>query len=133
MLFRSDAGISSKDANHILVKYKKKNSVAAYEVEFWNKNTKYEYDINAQNGNIIKSETKIKNTASANEYISEETAKEIALKYANMSENSVQRLKVEFDVSNGKAYYEVEWHIGRIEYECKIDAVTGAVTKYKID
>lgn len=65
------------------------------------------------------------------EQITEEQAKQIALGYAGIAEEDAQYLKVEFDYDDGRAEYEVEWHVGRIEYSCDVDACTGEVLSFE--
>ncbi len=128
----NDAKVSSENAKHILIKNDTEDGVKTYDIEFWSGNTKYEYEINAYNGNIISREQETKAVStSSNTYISEKEAKNIALKYANLSENSVSKMKVKLDVSNGKAFYEIEWYVGL--KECKVNASTGEVVEYDVD
>ncbi len=130
----NDAKVSSENAKHVLIKNDFEDGVKTYDIEFWSGNTKYDYEINAYNGNIISREQETKAASSnSNTYISENQAKNIALKYANLSENSVSRMKVEFDISHGKAFYEIKWYVGLTEYECKVNASTGEVVEYDID
>ncbi|MBE6761798.1 MAG: hypothetical protein E7551_05875 [Ruminococcaceae bacterium] len=70
-----------------------------------------------------------KGTANKGEYISAEKAKEIALKAANVKENSVTDLEIDFDYDFGKMVYEVEFEAGNKEYDYELDAVSGEILK----
>ena len=50
-----------------------------------------------------------------------------------MSESEVTRLKCELDREHGSYVYEVEFDVGRMEYEYEIDAYTGAILKSEHD
>lgn len=43
----------------------------------------------------------------------------------------MQRLKMELDHDDGRAKYEVEWHVGQVEYSCDVDAYTGEILSYE--
>ncbi|MBP3692579.1 MAG: PepSY domain-containing protein [Clostridia bacterium] len=53
------AGVSSADAKFLKAEYDFDDGVACYDVEFKAGGYEYDYEINAQNGNIIKSEKEI--------------------------------------------------------------------------
>ena len=65
--------------------------------------------------------------------ISLEEAKRIALEHANVKESDAVFNKTKKDYENGKEVYEIEFHVGRNEYEIEIDANTGEVIKYDLD
>ncbi len=61
--------------------------------------------------------------------VTKESAKQIALEHAKVSEADAARLKVEYDVDDGVASYEVEFFVGKDEYDYDIDAKTGKILK----
>ena len=63
----------------------------------------------------------------------EAAAKAAALSDAGVSESEVTRLKCELDREHGSYVYEVEFDVGRMEYEYEIDAYTGAILKAEHD
>ena len=63
----------------------------------------------------------------ATEYITVEKAKEIAVAHAGVSPS---RVECEFDRDDGRYVYEIEFKVGRYEYEYEIDAQSGEVVKY---
>ena len=69
----------------------------------------------------------------ADKYIGEAKAKEIALAHAKVKEADAKFTKVKLDKDDGKAEYEIEFYVGKKEYDYDIDAVTGAVKKYEVD
>lgn len=51
------AGLKASEVDYIKVKLDKDDGVAVYEVEFYNKNKEYSYEINAKTGKIIEWES----------------------------------------------------------------------------
>jgi uncharacterized membrane protein YkoI len=64
-------------------------------------------------------------------YIGIARAQSIALEHAKVSERDVRKLDVELDRRAGRAVYEVEFDSGGMEYEYKIDAVSGEILRFK--
>lgn len=66
-------------------------------------------------------------------FITEEMAKQIAVKKAGINANSVTFDKVEFDNDNGTYVYEVEFISGNTEYEADISAADGKILYWDVD
>lgn len=116
----------------------KENGIYIYDVDFKSGNYKYDYDINATTGKVIKFEKKaVKKTTSSTgktsstttktSYIGVSKAKNIALNHAKLSASKVRGLKAELDRERGIYVYEVEFKSGRYEYDYTINATTGKV------
>ncbi|WP_297714607.1 PepSY domain-containing protein, partial [Clostridium sp.] len=65
--------------------------------------------------------------------ISEEQAKEIALKHAGVTSDQVSFIKVEMDLDNGIQKYDIEFYYNNIEYSYEIDTNTGDILSYERD
>ena len=66
--------------------------------------------------------------------ISQDKAKEIALEYAKVAENSLIFDKVEKDYEDRRLVYEVEFVTNDgMEYDYEIDASSGTIVKYDFD
>lgn len=108
-----------------------------YEVEFHSDSTEYDYEIDAQSGEILSYDHEAVHGAHgdaatpAGDMLTADEAKQIALAYAGAVETDVQYLKAEFDYDDGRAEYEVEWSIGRTEYTCDVDAFTGEILSFE--
>lgn len=74
-----------------------------------------------------------KETVDKSEFITEDEAKEIALAKAGVDESEVTFARVELDKDGGVWEYEVEFNVGRTEYDADIDAVTGEIKKWEVD
>ncbi len=107
-----------------------------YEVEFHSGSTEYDYDIDAQTGEVLSYDHEAIHgghggAEPAGDMISAEEAEQIALAYADIAETEAQYLKTKLDYDDGRAEYEVEWLVGRIEYACDVDALTGEVLSFE--
>lgn len=108
-----------------------------YDVEFYKDSIEYDYDIDALTGAVLSFDQDAEHyqheadASTADEQITEEQAKQIALEYADVTEGDVQRLKLELDHDDGRVKYEVEWHVGQVEYSCDVDAYTGEILSFE--
>ena len=77
------------------------------------------------------------NTNSANPSetprLTEEEARDIALKDAGFTADQVSWLRTEYEVDDGVPQYEVDFHQGRWEYTYEIDARTGEILSSEKD
>ena len=65
--------------------------------------------------------------------IGEAAAKSAALSHAGVSESDASSMRVELDRDDGYTIYEVDFRVGRMEYEYKIDAYSGTVLQAEND
>ena len=132
------AGVSASDVTFVKTDFDSEHGVMVYEVEFYAGSVEYEYDINAQTGEVVKysresKTTSVPSTTVSGDYIGEAAAKSAALSNAGVSESEVTRIKCELDRDHGSYKYEIEFSVGRMEYEYEIDAYTGAILKAEHD
>lgn len=66
-------------------------------------------------------------------FIGEEKAKEIALKKANVTTESVIFDKVELDLDGEVWRYEVDFKKDTTEYDAEINAIDGSILKWEVD
>lgn len=118
-----------------------------YEVDFYYNNQEYEAKIDAKEGKIIYTNFTTNNGTGSNnqngngnnnqngnaaqQEITLEEAKQIALKHANLNENDVTLVKAEVD-HDGEGMYEIEWRDATYEYDFDISR-TGNVLHYDKD
>lgn len=79
----------------------------------------------------VNNETTSETTISA--MISEEEAKNIALKDAGVKETDVTILSVKQEIDDGVEEYEVDFKVGTTEYDYAIDAVSGKILEKDVD
>ncbi len=132
-----NAGVESADAAFTKAQLDYDDGVAEYEIEFVAGSTKYEYEISAANGTVLKSSKEsveqISGGTSSQTSISVDEAKSIALNYAKFTADQVVYTKSELDYDDGRAEYEIEFYAGGKEYSFTIDAVSGTVLEMEID
>lgn len=115
------------------------DGLLVYEIEFVAGNVEYEYEINAQTGDIVKNKREMadtlhnENAGNTSASITVDQAKEIALNHAGQTADAVWFQKAKQDYDDGLLVYEIEFIAGNMEYEYEIDAQTGAVRDYEWD
>lgn len=117
------------------------DGIKKYDIEFYTDNTEYDYEINANTGEVIEFEKDIEDytiptnpDATSNKAkISEDEAKDIALKHANLTNDKVKFDNIEYDTDNGFNKYDIDFHYNNQEYSYEIDAQTGEILSHGID
>lgn len=122
--------LTAADATFTTAELEDRDGTAYYELDFNDGTTAYHYAVDAVTGAVIESSSQSVDTATgtstAND-ISEEDAKDIALKDAGIAEADTAYLMVKPDYDDGTAIYEVEFYAGSTEYDYEIDAGTGKI------
>ena len=65
--------------------------------------------------------------------ITEEEAKEIAIKKAEVKESDVQFIKIKLEKDDGILQYDIDFKKGKIEYSADIDAIDGKILSWDIE
>ena len=119
-----------------------------YEIEFWCGTTEYDYTIDGYSCSVLKHEidhhTEYNSGHHSGSYsngagaqpsgdIGAEAAKAAALAHAGVAESQTTKMEVERDWDDGRLEYNVEFDVGRTEYEYTIDGATGAILEYEQD
>lgn len=133
-----DAGLNCEDVSFTKTKKDTDDGISVYEIEFSFGDVEYDYEINASTGGIIKRENKFTTIyddmiADINTAVDEirqiESAKDIALKDANVKAADAAFTKAKLDRDDGKDVYEIEFYTSDREYEYEIDAESGNIIK----
>lgn len=133
------AGVSENEASFVRTHMDWDNGKWKYEVEFYKDTAEYDYDVDAVTGEILSYDYDAEYYSLPSvgpvdgAKITEDEAKQIALEHAGMTEDSVSRLRIEFDYEHGKAVYDVEWRIDWTEYSYEIDANSGEILSHERD
>ena len=121
------AGVSASQATFLEAEYDYDDGRMVYEVEFHVNGTEYEYEIDAQTGDVVKHKTEQNgagaggSSANTSSYIGESAAKAAALKHAGVSESSTKYCNAWLEYDDGRPEcYEVEFMAGNTRYEYKI-------------
>ena len=132
------AGLTESAVTFLPIRLDYENGKAVYDVEFYAAQKEYDYEIDALSGEIVSFDQEAERrpaesgTASS-ALIGEERAKSIALSRAGRSESQVTALRVKQERDDGRMIYDVEFRVGRTEYNYEIDASSGEVVSYEID
>ena len=65
--------------------------------------------------------------------VTEQQAKDIALRQAGVNPSSVSYMSVHQDWDDGRQEYDVKFYVGTTEYSCDVDMNTGAVRDFDVD
>lgn len=142
----NQAGASSKEVTFLQTELDWDDGVAEYEIKFtWN-NKIYDYEINADDGDITEySVKKIKQKKAASKpdktkavketsgNISVEKAKENVLEHAGYKEKEVTFTKSKLDKDDGVSVYDIEFRVNGLEYEYEVNAATGKIVDYDVE
>lgn len=134
-----NAGLSESQVTFVRVQPDYDDGRKIYDVEFYSGNTEYDYEIDATNGAIREMDHDAEyyapqqQSSSTNATITVEQAKAIALERAGVSASDAIFTKAKLDYDDGIQKYEIEFRVGRMEYECDVNAQTGTVTDYSAD
>lgn len=125
----ADAGVDPVEAREIEVKYESFGDRFVYEVEFAAGNTEYEYKIDAEDGSVVKKESRTVKGAGAPALtaLTLEEARAIALADAGVERGQAVFAEAEADTENGVPVYEFKFSVGNTEYTYEINGHTGAV------
>lgn len=132
------AGFSEAEVTLQKVKLDRDDGRAEYEIEFRKEGVKYEYEIDAESGEIISFDrdgklpvgTNADGTPVTVTVISADDAKAAALAHAGLDASEVTFSKVKLDRDDGRDEYEIEFRKDNVKYEYEIDAETGGVISY---
>ena len=130
------AGVSASDVTFVKTDFDSEHGVMVYEVEFYAGSVEYEYDINAQTGEVVKysresKTTSVPSTTVSGDYIGEAAAKTAALSHAGVSEADVCWLQADFDRDDGVYVYELEFAANGLKYDYSVNALTGEIVKFE--
>ena len=140
--------------------YETKEARWDYEVDFYVGKVEYNIEIDAKTGSVIyyrndHKDVSTKGTISTtsgtatvttnapltttavpsekDKLISQDEAKSIALKKAGATEDTVSnyRCEVDYDDKEKRWEYEIDFYVGKVEYDVEMDAVSGKILKFE--
>lgn len=129
----SHAGLKASEVKFTESKLDYDDGRAEYEIEFNSASDKYEYNINASTGAVIKYSKEALINKNGTDMITADEAKKAALEYAGLADSEVRFTKAELDYDDGRAEYEIEFYCNRTEYEFKVDAYSGEIIEAETD
>lgn len=122
-------GLTEEQVTFTKIKLDADDDEAEYEIKFFTATEKFEIEIDAKTGDVLKVERKVVQTPQEEQgdHITANRAQEIAIEHAKLTASEVVMEKIELDYDDGIYVYEVEFVSGGYEYEYKIDAKTGEI------
>nr|WP_318703896.1 PepSY domain-containing protein [uncultured Acetatifactor sp.] len=136
----ADAGLTAADVTFTKERYEREDFVYVYEIDFYTSTQEYDYEINADTGEIYsRSVESFQTGAQVNtgsgtnanhSYIGVDAAKSAALSHAGVSADSATFSKAKLDNDDGRMEYEIEFYAGGMEYDYTIDAFDGTILEY---
>ena len=133
-----NAGLKESDVIFVRTELELDDGYWKYEVEFYNDNKEYDYDIDATTGQIISFDQDaefyappVRPAAQAQE-LTDQEALAVALQHAGVSQSDISRARIKRDFDDGFWKYEIEFRVGWTEYDYEIDAATGRVMSFDI-
>ena len=137
-----DAGLTQDQIHDLEVELDNDSGALHFDVDFEVNDKDYDYEIDAEDGKILKkqlpkqeaaatSTASSSSSSSSSKQISRTEARDIALKHAGLSTSQVRDLEVELDKDGGKVHYDVDFEADGYDYDYEIDAETGKILKPK--
>lgn len=117
------ASVSEADITDYEIELDNDDNILHYDISFKHNGKKYDYDINAQTGEVMNDEKNAK--------ISKEKAKEIALKHAGVKEADISDYEIDLDTENGVLVYDISFDHDGKEYDYDVNATTGEISNSK--
>ncbi len=126
----SDAGVQASSVTVQKLSLDWDDGRVVYDVEFYDREKTYEYEIDATSGEILTRKTEVSPLASG-DVIGLEAAQNAAVSDAGVS--SPTFTKGTLDRDDGRSIYEIEFISGNTKYEYDIDALSGSVLSRKME
>lgn len=133
-----NAGVKTEDVAFIRSEPDLEDGKAVFDVEFiTNTNEEYDYEILAENGEILGidyKKTSLPSSEGSGKNISLAQAEEIALTHAGKTADSVTFIKKDADLDDGRLIYEFEFYTANYQkYEYEVDAKSGEILAWDYD
>lgn len=134
-----DAALTKEQIHDLDVELDNDGGAVHYDVDFEVNDKDYDYEIDAESGNILKKDvpkapaaaptSSSSSSSSSSKNIGRTKARDIALKHAGLSASQVRDLEVELDKEGGKSHYDVDFEKDGYDYDYEIDAESGKILK----
>lgn len=130
------AGIAESQATFTKTKLDYEDGRQVYDVEFYANSTEYDYEIDAQTGEVVSYSQDVKAAASTSTStgttLTQDEAQAIALAQVSGADAS-HVTKCKLDRDDGRTVYEVEIRYNAMEYDFEIDAYTGTILERDVE
>ncbi len=137
------AGLTETELTFVRVHLDHDDGRTVYDIEFYQGNSEYDYEIDAVTGTPLSYDYDIDNynvlpeqssdPVPAPGEISLDEAKAIALAKANLTADQVTYTESSYEYDDGIAVYQIDFWAGNLEYEFEIKASDGTIREYDAD
>ena len=136
------AGVAESDVVFLTLELDRDNGRQVYEVEFYNNNSEYDYDIDAATGKILGYDTDIESYSPTSPNISNSSgnaevvlAQDEAIKIAldKVPGATKENIRIHLDYDDGMAVFEGKIIYNEMEYEFEISATDGTVREWSVE
>lgn len=134
----ADADLTAEEVTNTRSRQETDDGVLEWELEFRCGDYEYDYTIHAHTGKILEwdkdydppkpAPTELPTMEATK--LTKEEALAIALKHAGLTADEITRVQCQYDVDDGVPQWEVEFRVGRMEYEYTIHAETGEILEW---
>lgn len=127
------AGFAAKEVKFVEAKRDREDGRLVYEIEFYAENLEYDYEIDAESGEILEYDYDAEHYSvkeASGQDIGLEQAKAAALKHAGLKETEVTFEKAKRSREDGLLVYDIEFYTEEAEYDYEIDLETGKVLEF---
>lgn len=132
-----DAKLTKKEVSNFQIKSDKENGQITYEIDFDTDKKEYDYTVSAEDGKILEKSTDNKGLSGVKDLtkdsISQDKAKEIALKDADIKEKDTSMMSIQKEMDGAISTYEVKFTANNKEYDYTINAKTGEIIEKSSD
>ncbi len=134
LLAFAHAGVSEDDVTHLRTDKDTDDRIPKYEIEFTCDNLEYEYEIDADTGEIRSYQYEVQNERllepAADGPLTQEDAQALALE--QVPDATEEDLYIESESDDGRTIYEGNIYYDRTEYEFEIDAESGTILSWQV-
>ena len=129
----ADAGAQGESSvTDLRVKQDREDGRQVYEIDFLYSDVKYNYNVDADTGEITEASGEFRGTLPAGQGdVGQDAAVNAALTHAGLARSGVRSLYVKTDSEHGRLIYEIEFFFNAFEYDYDVDAATGVITEWE--
>ncbi len=127
----TDARVAESSTSYLVVKQDYDDGVKVYDVEFYANGTEYDYEIDAQTGNIRSVDHDAEGYTAPQTGSAKSEAEIQSIALAKVPGATSQHIRMNMDFDDGRQTYEGKIVYNNMEYEFTIDAYSGAILEWE--